>query len=69
MERNTADGVLVIEKLRPVQRMCVAANVLPARPDGEADGECRSQSKDRARGTVSCSGRVSTVGGKLNLGA
>ena len=38
MKLNThaADGVLVIEKLR--LEICVAANVLPARPHEEADG-------------------------------
>ena len=40
MELNThiAGGVLVIEKLRPVQGICVTANVLHARPHGEVDG-------------------------------
>ena len=39
MELNThiAD-VPVIERLRPVQEIFVAANVLPARPHGDADG-------------------------------
>jgi len=38
LNTHTADGVLVIEELRPVQGICVAANVLRARPHGEADG-------------------------------
>lgn len=38
LNSHTADGVLVIEKLRPFQRACVRANVLTARPHGGAEG-------------------------------